>query len=117
MLKALDRSEILKKLPDGCKATEDIVPETAKAGRIARMQVQILPYDGALFPTVTASAEFCFAAMIDGSKIRIRILRAVHSVCIARTVRRRRPTQRRRRRAAVRSRKKSATPWMTTAAP
>ena len=34
MLKALDRSEILKKLPDGCKATEDIVPETAKAGTV-----------------------------------------------------------------------------------
>ena len=34
MLKALNRKEILSKLPEGCRLTEDIVPETAKAGTV-----------------------------------------------------------------------------------
>ena len=34
MLKALDRKEILSDLPEGCRLTEDIVPETAKAGTV-----------------------------------------------------------------------------------
>ena len=34
MLRALDRKSILQDLPESCKITEDIVPETAKAGTV-----------------------------------------------------------------------------------
>ena len=34
LLKALDRKKILQNLPDGCRMTEDIIPETAKAGTV-----------------------------------------------------------------------------------